>query len=852
MKKAILFSILLGFAFAGARAITIEKARIINPQIAKIRKNTSPHSKVYVDFLLQYLPTVDLVSLDADSFLGNLNCLDSVYSKVNYGKKVPNDLILHYVITTRVSQEPLEYFRLVHWKELLEKVKDCPDMKSAAYKLNEWAFEEMKYEPTSRWDQSAEQTLRRGIGRCEEMAILFIDACRAMGIPARDAFTPYWPFTNSNHAWVEVWLDGGWYFVGGAEMTPLGGAWFSEPSKRAAIIKGVVLGKIEKPDCPIYQQNEDFTVLNLTPLYSDTTGLTVRVLDARNEPVESADVWISIFNYSCIRTVAHQFTDKKGKAHIAMGKAELFVSASKDSAWDWTIQPFAEENNTAGVTLKLSKKTFADTSFWLRTRKVQHIEKTEHYEPPKESYLRHDLKQANLKACDDGFVSLFNDSSFAKRILTAANFSGSNRKELLAFLKAHKTDAGECSRFIESFDVKDILLPDSAQFETLFLHNRDMKSKFTSFGFADSLFWNYVCPPRVLFENFDDWFISVSSFVKDIKFTGISDFAKKIALKIDSKIDTVSDKSYYGGMMNPAQLLLSKTGSESERLALLVASFRTCGIPSRISWDYTAAEYFVDNGWKRVILQRKSDKKQNEKRRTAKICAQFTDNNAPTTNIDYYENFCIAKLTNGNFDDIPPPFEVKDSQLVFTDVEYGEYYIFSGWRNTSGDAFVRAKRLNVETDSLFVKLTLGIPPSNKIDKKDLLVRAYSGFGKVSLSDIDKKPLDIDDLRKGKVIVAFFDTEHESSISTAQHLFAVKYAKVYCFVTAKNETEARSFSRRVESHGRLFFADEQTLQKLLPFQKLPSIAVFENGEALLWTEGINLDISGQVKSLFTGK
>ncbi len=48
-----------------------------------------------------------------------------------------------------------------------------------------------------------------GIGRCEELTVFFMDALRSVGIPCRQAYTPWWLTVDSNHAWPEVWTPEG-------------------------------------------------------------------------------------------------------------------------------------------------------------------------------------------------------------------------------------------------------------------------------------------------------------------------------------------------------------------------------------------------------------------------------------------------------------------------------------------------------------------------------------------------------------------------------------------------------------------------------------------------------------------
>ena len=83
-------------------------------------------------------------------------------------------------------------------------------------------------------------TIVNGFASCTGVSIVFINALRAVGVPARIAGTPAWNgiVENGNHNWIEVWTqDGGWQFM---ESKPAGGGetlanpcdkWFCSPGK---------------------------------------------------------------------------------------------------------------------------------------------------------------------------------------------------------------------------------------------------------------------------------------------------------------------------------------------------------------------------------------------------------------------------------------------------------------------------------------------------------------------------------------------------------------------------------------------------------------------------------------------
>ncbi len=88
-----------------------------------------------------------------------------------------------------------------------------------------------------RTDQCSKESIKQGMATCTGLSIMLVEACRAVGVPARLAGIAAWPGRGGNHTWVEVW-DDGWHFVGAAEPDDKGldHAWFVGDAAKA--IKG--------------------------------------------------------------------------------------------------------------------------------------------------------------------------------------------------------------------------------------------------------------------------------------------------------------------------------------------------------------------------------------------------------------------------------------------------------------------------------------------------------------------------------------------------------------------------------------------------------------------------------------
>ena len=87
-------------------------------------------------------------------------------------------------------------------------------MEDAILEVNHWCHEKATYQPSDARTHSPLATVYTAIGRCGEESTFLVAALRAVGIPARQIYTPRWAHTDDNHAWVEAWANGKWYFLG--------------------------------------------------------------------------------------------------------------------------------------------------------------------------------------------------------------------------------------------------------------------------------------------------------------------------------------------------------------------------------------------------------------------------------------------------------------------------------------------------------------------------------------------------------------------------------------------------------------------------------------------------------------
>jgi len=157
-------------------------------------------------FMYAYMPINDMAQMPYDYFVKAVKHAYSTKS-MPWGASVTPEMFRHFVLPVRVNNEDLDDARDLFYKELYPRVKDL-SMHDAVIEINHWCREKIVYEPTDGRTTPPVQTADRAYGRCGEETVVSVAALRSVGIPARQVYVPRWAHTNSNHAWVEVWVEG--------------------------------------------------------------------------------------------------------------------------------------------------------------------------------------------------------------------------------------------------------------------------------------------------------------------------------------------------------------------------------------------------------------------------------------------------------------------------------------------------------------------------------------------------------------------------------------------------------------------------------------------------------------------
>ena len=301
-------------------------------------------------FLFAYMPIADITDYTKAYHLNNVRTALRTKKEMPWGNKVPELLFRHFVLPMRVNNEPLDSSRTIFYRELKERVKGL-SMKDAILEVNHWCHEKVTYEPSDSRTSSPLQSIRTGRGRCGEESTFTVSALRAIGIPARQVYTPRWAHTDDNHAWVEAWADGKWYFFGACEPEPvLNLGWFNAPASRAMLMHTRAFGDYQGPEEVMLRTN-NFTEINLIDNYGSAARVDFKVIDMEGKPVDDAKVEFKIYNYAEFVTAVSKYTDRQGDTFLSAGKGDMIVWASKDGRFGYTKVSFGKDKN---VTIQLT------------------------------------------------------------------------------------------------------------------------------------------------------------------------------------------------------------------------------------------------------------------------------------------------------------------------------------------------------------------------------------------------------------------------------------------------------------------------------------------------------------------
>jgi len=705
-----------------------------------------------LQFFYAYMPLSDLADYDADFFLRQIRTAFEAREYFDWGKDIPEEIFRHFVMVYRVNNENLDDARTIFFHELKDRVKGM-SMGDAALEVNHWCHEMVTYRPTDGRTSAPLATRRTSWGRCGEESTFTVTALRAVGIPARQCYTPRWVHTDDNHAWVEVWVDGKWYYLGACEPEPeLDMAWFTGPVKRAMMVFTKVFGNYNGPE----QKNLEtplYSIINLLPNYVETKNLEVQVVDTQNNPVSNAQVQFKVYNYAELFSISTNIADQNGKASLITGYGDLIVWANNDDTYGY-IKVSANETS-ATVVLNRKLNDVFDDSFELVPPKAQKIP-----EIAPEKIAANALRLKEEETIRNAYMATFFTEEKATLLFDSMGISDNNlRNELTQYLLLSQGNYAELVSFIRNNDFESpYFLPFLAALSEKDL--RDTPENILSDHFNSDIkenhnqtvdFWaKYVLSPRIERELIRPW----RSFLnKEFSQLGLENItALQLIDWIQNNITILNDDNYYNCPISPRGVYELRHSDYLSRNIFFVAVCRTANIPARLEPATSKPQYFENNQWIDAIFDSETDIL------SEKSIITFDNFEQNIIKPKYTIHYTVANFQNGDF--VPlnyydDPILKKLPASIHADIGY--YRLMTGSRANDGSVTIYQSAFNLtqnDTKNLIIELPQIVGKMHVIGGVDLNTR---------INKVDGNHTTLKDLSHEKgVCLAFIDHRKEPS------------------------------------------------------------------------------------------
>lgn len=484
--------------------------------------------KKYLSFLYLYMPYVDIANVDKDIILDYAKA--GVNLRSTRCKDIDEDIFLNYVLFHRIGSEKIVANRTYFYNLVKDMLGDS-ELENII-KLNYFCGENVVYRTTDIRTQDPISIFNAGFGRCGEESIFAVSVFRAAGIPARQIYVPLWAHCDDNHAWVEVFVNGDWHYLGACEPEEiLDKGWFDDASARSMIVKNILYGNIKSEAKDFLGCNAGMYEINQTKRYADTKHIKIYLYDGE-KILSNTDFNICLMNFALISPIIKARTGIDGLYETDIGIGKVFLSL------------YSEKNYIIPLDLK------EDDTFHIDIN-----EYSPHYNEYHEVFIDvPPASTANRKKAPANRTYKYKTKEFPNAITEEQVFAEKMQK--LWDILSEK----------DKRDISIEVLRDCFSIKNIYEVNED-------------IYLNYISNPRVYFEHL----YPNREFLKD-KFSdtkSIINFIKGITLTREKPITSV--KGLYG----------TKIANALSAKIFTVNALRSLSVPAKLE---NADVYIYENG----------------------------------------------------------------------------------------------------------------------------------------------------------------------------------------------------------------------------------------------------------------
>ncbi len=682
-------------------------------EIQDVMADCTEEERQALTFLYSAMPVSDMLDYPAALFLDYAKHGVYLWQDGPFSGRIPEHIFADYVLHHRINNEDITKTRKFFHDRIQETGSVRTDfLYNAAVDINYWCAGEATYRSTDNRTQNPCTMYGAAIGRCGEESTLTVTALRSMGVPARQVYAPLWSHCDDNHAWVEVWCDGQWYFLGACEPEPLlNRGWFQEASSRAMMVHSRWFDSCEPKEEQVGKKGA-VRILNHLSRYAPTVSLSVKAEDEEGNLLPGVKVEFQVLNQGAFGTIAEVWTgcepENYGIAGLVTGYGDLQVSAGgyreSHKGKEWL---YGERRIPLHCMEDKQKAEFVVKMKSLPECPEESMEFVFH--APRTGYkaFSSDREETGKQRLDEMILHRnqkeknFYEEAEASNVLML--FKSQNRSQAEEILRSARGNMREMIRFLE-WDAAEYLPSawkkgDGHEWKLKVLNTLREKDYWdidadilkdcciNAFPYAENLpediFFPFLLSPRVSDEMLRPCRTMLSRYLSKDVTEEVRKCPAILWKAVDEEIRSLPKEEYEDLITSSYHCLRGGIGSRHSKKVLCVNLCRSLGIPARLNpfdgtveyydgEDFTAAEYLADDRKCRLIL-----------------CEDDSTEHRPK--LSDWEHYSLERFEEGRFLRLWPhqiPDRIKDGELELK-LRPGIYRILTSDRRKNGDQIVK-------------------------------------------------------------------------------------------------------------------------------------------------------------------
>ena len=564
----------------------------------------SEEEALLIKFFYGTMPLRDAGEYPFEIFLSYVRHALWLRKTIDWCKKLPEDLFVHDVLYYRINSEDISDCRSFFYEQLKDRIVGL-DEYQAAVEINYWCVEHATYEMADDRTAGPMTMYRSGKGRCGEESTFTVTALRSVGLAARQVYTPRWAHCDDNHAWVEVWVNGEWHFLGACEPEEkLDRGWFTGPAGQAILIHSrtfgdYAAGKREE----VIGRDGAVVCHNVTASYTKTRKLRIQVRKQDNTPAAHAQVSVEILNMAEYFPAAVLETDEQGETSIRLGLGDIRLQARSEGKFVERYCNLAEDGVGAAdadcavtLVLKDSEAGMKDALSGVSAC-GWHFAKLC---APKEVVVRESVLSEEevsrgtrrladaVKLREERFDQLTRHAiAVHPEEEERMRVAGENAEELTAFLE--KDDNPDRKKLLDSLTKKD---------------NKDLRAEVLEDhlsakrgSWSEDIHVQDLLCPRIWLEEIGAYRSYICSVLTAQEQEAFASNPELIWNYVNQNITYIPEEEYDTLCASPIGCLKLKMGSAVSRTILFIAICRSLNIPARLDKSLMLPEYWADGAF---------------------------------------------------------------------------------------------------------------------------------------------------------------------------------------------------------------------------------------------------------------